>query len=865
MRSTSVRASTSPPSRQSFVAAMRVRFHPRRLLLPALVLGLCPRALAQDAGAPSPPPPPAEEDAGTRLSPTAGPDAGAAPVRLAPAQDAGLPLPPPLAPTFRVTGSVHNPLYQPLGGATVVLTDPAGKTLAETRSSGPGDFAFPPEPPGSYLVRTTSPGFTPSLLAIDLGPKSEPLDVILAAETSRYVVEVHEQRVAQPSRTGASVQVVSRKTLEDLPGGNERDLATVLTTQAGFVYDSFGAIHARASHADIQYQVDGVPLPTGAAGQFATTIPTRLVQSLQVITGGLPAEYGDQLAAVIDITTRHGTGKPEGEATIEYGSYQHVQPAFDFSTDVGRASVFVGGNFLSTDRGLDAPAVSPILHDQLLEGSAFSHVDYLLSDKDRLELFANYLQNRYQIPIDPTVQPLSDGPAGSVRGPDVYGNPPPPFVPYGANPTESERDAFVSLSYVHTYGANEQLQLSPYVRDSYGDLLCDPAGSLGPTADPGSTCADVSREILHEGGVANFSFGGGHHAFKTGLLFDEAQSRVGYSEYFRNDASPEGGADPSQTVMGEDDTTITLAGAYFQDKMTFGKLTVFPGARFDLLQASFPGSGLAPAFMAGPSLRLGASYALTEDLVLHGFAGWLWQPPSVLDAPIAARVLVPGLAGQAIPFDIQPEQDWYGEFGVADRFWRRLTASVTLWGKLTKNQLDDITVGNTPLLANYNFLRGRAAGLELAGNGDLNSHLSGFANLSWEMGQGQGISSATYLFTAAELANQQWQTLDHVQSWTANAGLDLHDTSGANHASALFNYGSGLRTGETNEFNVPPHATIDVTIRHRFDIALHPEVAIDVMNLFDEIYAYRIANGFVGSSYGPLRQVDLRLSVPFGA
>ncbi len=795
-------------------------------------------------------------------------DGGATPTPTStPTSDGGIALPdagPPPPALFSITGSVHNPLYQPVPGALVEALSPDHRLLTQTHSTKTGDFTLPPLPQGSYLVQTSAAGYGPSTLAIDLGPKATPLDVILASATSRYVVQVHEQRVPVPTKTGESVQTVSRDVVQALPGGDTRAVNDVIATQPGFVQDSFGAIHARGNHGDLLYVIDGIPLPPGASGVFASAIPTQLIEDLKLITGGIPAEYGDELAGVVDITTRHGTPQAEGNVQLEYGSYQLLEPSAYYAQDIGRASIFVGGNFQTTQRGLDPPAASPILHDQLLTGSGFTRLDYLLTDHDRLELVASYSQSQFQIPIDPTVLPLSDAPAGATRGPDQYGNPPPPFVPYGANPTESEHDLFVALSYLHTLGSGAGLQISPYVRNSYGDLLCDPAGSLGATADPGSQCADVQRNLLHEGGVANFSWKvGQHQSWKAGLLVDEAQSDVTYSQYTRDDSSPAGGPEPSLTVSGADLTHITLAGAYVQDRMTFGKWTVFPGLRFDLQNASFVGTNLSDSFLAGPSLRLGASYAFTEELVLHAFVGYLWQPPSALDAPVAARVLVPSPAGQVIPVDIKAEKDEYGEIGIADRFWKRLGASLTAWGKISQDQLDDLTVGNTNLVANYNFTNGRAAGLELALDGTAGKIFNGFANVSWELGEGQGIDSALYLFTPAEIADRSWQTLDHVQSWTANAGGDLHDASGKSHVSVLFNYGSGLRTGPSNNLTVPPHATFDLTLRHTFDVPLHPEVAVDVLNMFDEVYAIRIANGFVGSAYGALRQVDLRVTVPF--
>jgi len=75
-----------------------------------------------------------------------------------------------------------------------------------------------------------------------------------------------------------------------------------------------------------------------------------------------------------------------------------------------------------------------------------------------------------------------------------------------------------------------------------------------------------------------------------------------------------------------------------------------------------------------------------------------------------------------------------------------------------------------------------------------------------------------------------------------------------------------LRTGAFNNETVPGHSTWNLTLRHRFNFGpLRPEVAVDVFNALDAVYAIRIANGFVGSAYGALRQVDVRLTVPFGS
>jgi hypothetical protein len=214
-----------------------------------------------------------------------------------------------------------------------------------------------------------------------------------------------------------------------------------------------------------------------------------------------------------------------------------------------------------------------------------------------------------------------------------------------------------------------------------------------------------------------------------------------------------------------------------------------------------------------------------------------------------------------ITYDLKPETDAYSELGVSSRLVSELRGGLTAWGRYAWNQLDDTAIGSTSLLSNYNFSRGRAAGLEGSLDLRVGPWLSAFGNVSYGFAEGNGISSAKYLFTADELAATGWQTLDHAQTLTGNAGATVRD--GRYSITALAQYGSGLRTGPANDQHVPGHLVADLSQQYTFVTGGYPvRVGIDILNLFDAHYAFRIANGFVGSSYGAPRTVFVTLSLP---
>lgn len=760
-----------------------------------------------------------------------------------------------------IRGTVYDELFNPVPGATVLLHDVRGAAVAHATTAADGTFAFGGISFGDYTVEASAPGKTDAHQHVQVASSDvASVELYCVAIKNSYKIVEHDA-VPLPSRATGSVATINRAKLQSLPEGDDRAITDVLTTQPGFVLDAFGNVYARGNHANVQYQIDGIPIPDSVGNLFAAALPVRLIQNLDIITGGIPAEFGNRLAAVVNVATRHGDAVPDGQLQLRYGSFQTVEPSAWYARSFGRLGVFVGGSYQQSERALDTPAVSPILHDDGNDGRAFVRLDFAKSDRDRFELFASYAYNHFQIPIDPTVAPLDPSQPDLMRPPDSYGNAAPPYVPHDTDATETEHELFVATSWVHTFAERGQLQVAPYYKLSYGALAADPAHALGATADPGSTASDVTRSAQHAGGVVNYSLQRGNHLFKAGLQLDGLVGRTDYALYVRDDAAG-GGIDPAQGGRGVDRTNALLSGLYLQDRWDRGRFALQSGVRVDELHVGLAGGASDDQF--GVSPRVGASFAFLPSVVGHAFVGVLWQPPAPLDAANAARVLGVVPADTTVPYDIKAETDLFGEVGLDWRVVQALRLGAVAWARYAWNQLDDTAIGSTNLIANYNFDRGRAVGVEGKLDVSLNYLLSAFANVSWEIAEGQGIASAKYLFTPDQLADRSWQTLDHAQTLTANVGLTLHE-HGASFT-ALAAYGSGLRTGPNNNQTVPAHVRVDTTLQYAFEqLPLHPLVALDVINLFDANYAYRIANGFVGSSYAAPRSVFLRIAVPLGA
>ena len=245
-------------------------------------------------------------------------------------------------------------------------------------------------PPSDATVPQAAPPSAGGGLSLDVDVIAKELDV------ARQQIE--------PS-LGASVYNFGRQAIATQPQGDNQPLNRLLLQAPGVAQDLFGQIHVRGDHANLQYRLNGIILPEGI-NVFGQVLQTRLAQSVSLITGALPAEYGLRTAGIIDIQTKTGTLDPGGEFTLYGGQQSTFQPSAEFGGTVGQVDYFVTGEVLHDADGIENPAPTfSAIHDISTQPRGFAYVSGIIDPTTRVSSIFGVSRSEYQIPNNPGQTP----------------------------------------------------------------------------------------------------------------------------------------------------------------------------------------------------------------------------------------------------------------------------------------------------------------------------------------------------------------------------------------------------------------------------------------------------------------------------
>ncbi|MGC4098768.1 MAG: hypothetical protein QM706_16775 [Nitrospira sp.] len=100
--------------------------------------------------------------------------------------------------------------------------------------------------------------------------------------------------------------------------------------------DPLKQVHIRQDHANLQFRIDGVPIPETVSSTFSDVITPRAWERADIVLGGMEANVGNKMAALLDITTKSGTKPGFGSMQMFGGSNNTINPSFEYGGTIGQ-------------------------------------------------------------------------------------------------------------------------------------------------------------------------------------------------------------------------------------------------------------------------------------------------------------------------------------------------------------------------------------------------------------------------------------------------------------------------------------------------------------------------------------------------
>lgn len=695
---------------------------------------------------------------------------------------------------------------------------------------------------------------------------AETIDTSSLPEIVVTAQHLDEGRSRIQTQTGASTYTIDAAAVAATPGGDNTLLNQVIMQAPEVAQDSFGQFHVRGEHNGLQYRINGIILPEGIS-VFGQSLDPRLISSMSLITGALPAEYGLRTAGIIDITTKSGIQIPGGAVSIYGGSHGTVEPSFNYGGGSGQYSYFVSGDFLRNGLGIESPdGSSNPIHDHTTQYHGFGYFEDILDEENRISLMLGSSVGRFQIPNQYGLQPSV---GLTVNGETLYPS---------QNLDENQREVtqFGGLSWQHSAGRLD-VQTSLVARYSSLTFKPDLLGDLLFTGIAQDAFKQNVAYALQSDGAYRLN---DSHTVRAGLFLqtDHSVSET-TSQVLLTDDTGAPLSDVPTAVIDDGTKTEWIESAYLQDEWKIQPtLTVNYGLRFDRFTA------YTSASQASPRVNI-VWEALPGTTVHTGYSRYLSPPPFELIggkdiALFQNTTSPPASAGADAPL---PEKANYYDLGVQQKISREFTVGIDTYYKQSHNLIDEGQFGAPIILTPFNYVHAKQYGVEFTAN-YTRRELTMYLNLAAQSAKGKQIDSAQFNFAPEDLAYiaNNYIHLDHEQQKTASGGISYlwHDT----RFSADFLWGSGLRadldlppgqttpyggTGIPNGAHLPYYTQVNTGLTHIFTIpgAGTLTARFDVINIFDKEYQIRNGTGVgVGASqYGPRRGLFFGLSKSLGS
>jgi hypothetical protein len=610
-----------------------------------------------------------------------------------------------------IEGVVKDPSGSAVGNVSIEISNPVSGFRREVTAGSDGEFRITNVPFNPYHLVVTAPGFAVYTEDVDvrsLVPTAVQIALKISTANTSVTVEASGSDLVENESTFHTD--VDRGLFQRLPLESASSSVTSLITltSPGVAADSNGNMHGLGDHAQNSFSVDGQPITDQTSKVFSNQIPVDSIQSLEVISGAPPAEFGDKTSLVIKVTTKSGLGvtQPTGTVTTSYGSVATANVGFDLAYGNQKWGNFIAANGLKSGRFLDPPEFQAI-HDKGNQANVFDRVDDQLTDKDTVHGNFQFTRSWFQTPNT----------FDNLNVVDPSGN------NVGQTDERSKINTFnIAPTWTRLINSSAILDVGAFVRrDQYNYYPSDnPFADLGPI---NSETIAQNRKLTNAGLHAEVSYVKGVHNIKAGVLYEHTfldendnlgiidptllpattdDAGVPCFDGRTNTAVP---GTPCATLLPIDltrggtlynfvgHTDIKQFATYFQDTITKGNWSFNLGIRGDVY------NGLSSATQAEP--RLGFAYSLkpTNTVLRVSYARTLETPfnenliiaSTGCNYPVIAALIPCVPAGSPAGF----RNEFHA--GLQQAFGKYLVVDGEYIWKYTHNAYDFSVLGNTPI------------------------------------------------------------------------------------------------------------------------------------------------------------------------
>jgi hypothetical protein len=564
--------------------------------------------------------------------------------------------------------------------------------IQRTVSSGArGDFQINGIPFGSYRIVASAPGFQDfSQLTVVESPVPRTVTCSLVVAGSSTSVEVVGGVSGSVDFSPVAHGVVDRELMDRLPVQNQATgLSEMVTrTTPGVAADGNGFAHPLGEHADTSISLDNQPITDQQAKIFSNQISASIVQTMELITGAPPAEFGDKTSLIINVTTRSGLGqrKPTGSISSSYESFGTWSGGLTYGTGSSSWGNFIALNASGAGRFLDTPEFTP-LHDHGNAESIFDRLDWQADSNNSFHLNLSAARSWFQTP-----NTFDSAESGQDQRSQI-------------------RSFNIAPAWTHLINPRTLLTFNPFFRFDRSQYF--PSANL--LADRPAALSQ-SRYLANVGFRSDLSYSAGIHNAKLGTSYWHTPLREDFNLGITDPAFSTPGLVPYDLTRGgrlysfHGSTAVNEAAVYIQDTITIAKLTLSPGLRYDSYQGLSRGHQLQPRFglayrtpVTNTGIRL--SYArlfetpYNENLIIASEATRNTQSQN----PFAEFRSEPPRPGARNQFNV----------GLGQSFGRLLSIDADYFWKFTKNAFDFASLFLTPITFPIGWRKSKIDGLAL--------------------------------------------------------------------------------------------------------------------------------------------------------